>query len=204
MGNPRIHSSTSASTDNRTSVCGPKWVALICFLLSITCTSSGCFHTPHRFGDRVFSHAYANWRNYVWAKRAYQMQFGSYDVPCADDFRDGFIAGYCNVCDGGDGYVPALPPRDYWDARYQTAEGQKRTKMWFAGYPVGAKAARTTGAGAFNEIPISNMLEKAIKDEDEAGQEGIGTQPASNEKKAAYSSQPIPVYEVEWDKSLER
>ena len=203
MGNSRNHNSTGAqqSVQSRKSIF--KWFALVCFGFLVISSSSGCFHTPHRFGDRAFSRAFTNWRNYVWAKRAYHMQYGNCDVPCADDFRNGFIAGYCNVCDGKDGYVPALPPEQYWDSRYQTADGQKRTKMWFAGFPAGAKAARATGAGAFTEIPISNMLDKAIQDDVKAGKDGIGTEPVKS-KDAAYSSQPIPVYEVEWDSSLER
>lgn len=204
MGNTRILTTDQGHT-HRSRPRARRLILLLCLAMTVVTLNSGCLYRLRNIGSNIGSHAYANWRNFVWAKRAYQMQYGSCDLPCADDFRDGFIAGYCNICDGNDGYVPALPPEKYWDARFQNVEGQKRTKMWFAGFPAGVKAARDTGAGAFTEIPISNMLEQAIQNENKAGKDGIANTPQkAAAKDADYSSQPIPVFEVEWDKSLER
>jgi hypothetical protein len=101
-------------------------------------------------------------RNHVWAHRAYNLRYADCERPYSRDFEQGFLDGYQAVCNGEDGYVPAMPPHDYWGYQYQTAEGAKCVNAWFKGYPLGAAAAKRDGAGAFHDVYISKMIDSAV------------------------------------------
>ena len=98
----------------------------------------------------------------IWARRAYNLRFGSCERNFGDHFRTGFIDGYCNVCSGGDGFVPATPPDCYWGYQYQSADGSKCVNAWFEGYPAGALAAKQDGADSFHDVYISQMINSAV------------------------------------------
>lgn len=110
----------------------------------------------------MFDETIGGYRNHVWANRAYNLRYGNCDREYSDHFKQGFIDGYSDVCDGGDGYVPAVPPEDYWKYQYQCAEGAKCVNAWFKAYPAGVKAAREDGSGAFQKVYISKMIKSAI------------------------------------------
>lgn len=98
----------------------------------------------------------------IWARRAYNLRFGSCERNFGDHFRNGFIDGYCNVCSGGDGFVPATPPDCYWGYQYQSADGSKCVNAWFEGYPAGALAAKQDDAGSYHDVYISHMINSAV------------------------------------------
>ena len=114
-------------------------------------------------------------RDRVWARRAFHLRYGHCDRVHADHFRDGFIAGYGNVCEGHGGECPALPPEKYWSYRYRSHEGAEMQNAWFAGFEAGAESARADGTTTFQEIQISRALEEAMlaADEMEAMHAGI-------------------------------
>lgn len=123
-----------------------------------TTSSTGTFG-PYSGGptDWVAS----GWRGHVWANRAYEtcvVQAG-HDPLYSSDFKRGFIAGYRAVCDGGDGEIPAVPPRRYWGSRYLSPEGQAKSKAWFEGYPEGVRAAQTDGIDSYRDIYVSQLLD---------------------------------------------
>src|SRR6056297_27793 len=68
-------------------------------------------------------------------------------------FEAGFRSGYEDVASGSDGCTPAIAPREYWGWRYQSPEGQAKVAAWFAGYPMGAKAAEQDGLANWSQIP---------------------------------------------------
>ncbi len=111
--------------------------------------------------DRMFS----GYRECVWARRAYNLQFGNSKRRFGDHFRKGFVEGYCGVCNGGDGYVPAMPPEEYWGYEYQSDQGSQCVDAWFEGYPAGVLAARKSGVGKNSDIYISKMIDAAIAQE---------------------------------------
>lgn len=119
----------------------------------------GCVNGP---GGEIFNDQMGTYRNHVWARRAYNLRYGDCERDYPDHFRQGFIDGYCATCDGGDGYVPAVPPEEYWGHQYQSPEGAKCVNTWFKSYPLGVKAAREDGAGAFQKVYISKMVQSAI------------------------------------------
>ena len=126
--------------------------------LGVICLFSGCLSSPSSF----FEDQIGGYRNHVWANRAYNLRYGNCDRQFEDHFKQGFVDGYCAVCEGGDGYVPAIPPEDYWSHQFQSPEGAKCVNTWFRSYPLGAKAAREDGAGAFQKVYISKMVQSAI------------------------------------------
>jgi len=100
------------------------------------------------------------WRNAVWARQAWHARkYQFVDEPQFHAFGQGFRDGYCAVASGGNGCPPPLPPRKYWNWRYQTAEGQAQVAAWFAGYPHGAQAADEEGAGLYQQIQVSHPIE---------------------------------------------
>lgn len=79
--------------------------------------------------------------------------------PQISSFGEGFRDGYMSVANGGNGCVPALPPRNYWSWRYQSLEGQAKVAAWYAGFPYGAAAAEEDGAANYQMIQVSNLIE---------------------------------------------
>jgi hypothetical protein len=81
---------------------------------------------------------------------------GSYcHVAHSVDFQKGYVDGYTDVASGGDGCPPALPPKKYWGAAYQTPNGREHVKAWFAGFREGAEAAKRDGVESFSQIYVS-------------------------------------------------
>jgi hypothetical protein len=70
-----------------------------------------------------------------------------------------------DVCNGGDGYVPALPPSEYRGYEYQCAEGAKCVNTWFEGYPAGVTAAKQDKSGDYKDMFISKMINSAVTQE---------------------------------------
>lgn len=139
---------------------------LIAVVLAGSLMTTGCLNPnrPHALGNCVDG-LYSNFRERVWARRAFNLEYGHLPRKFREHFRRGFVEGYCNVCNGGDGYVPAMPPRDYWGYEYQSSDGAQCVSAWFDGYPKGVAAARSANAGKNADMYISNMIERAVQQE---------------------------------------
>ena len=132
-------------------------------LLALALTSliqTGCTRPIRRLG--IVDELAIAYRDRVWAQRAFNLRFANCNREYADHFRNGFCAGYSDVCGGGDGFLPALPPDEYQGYEYQCAEGSRCVDTWFEGYPEGVAAAREEKAGSFNEMHVSRMIDRAI------------------------------------------
>lgn len=112
--------------------------------------------------DNAMQEPLQGYRNHVWANRAYNLRYGDCERRYSEDFKNGFVDGYCGVCDGGDGYVPATAPDNYWGYQYQSPEGAGCVNAWFQGFPLGAAAAKKDGGGAFHDVYISKMMQSAL------------------------------------------
>jgi hypothetical protein len=123
------------------------------------CSSGPGLSSPYSSGPRDMMTS--RWRDHVWANRAYQTRLAdSADQRAYEsDFRRGFLAGYQSVSQGGDGTIPAMPPRLYWGSQYLSPEGQAKAKSWFDGYPEGVRAAQADGIDAYRDIYVSQLLE---------------------------------------------
>jgi hypothetical protein len=84
----------------------------------------------------------------------------TYSPDYVKGFKDGF-ADYLYA--GGSGEPPPLPPRYYWKARYETAEGHQAIQDWFAGYRLGAAVAQESGYREWVTIPSSLPQRNAVE-----------------------------------------
>jgi len=132
-------------------------------MLAIAITSlsqTGCSQPIRRLG--IIDELAITYRDQVWARRAYNLRFANWFRQFENHFHNGFCSGYSDVCNGGDGYVPALPPDEYRGFEYQCAEGSNCVDAWFDGYPAGVAAAREERAGQHHEVRMSSMINQAI------------------------------------------
>lgn len=129
-------------------------------LIGVTTTQTGC--NVLRSFDQT---AAVTYRDLVWSKRAYNLRYGNCDRPYSEHFRNGFCDGYSDVCQGADGYTPALPPDTYRGYEFQSADGSKCVDAWFDGYPAGVAAAKKDNSGSFHDLAVSRLLDAAIKQE---------------------------------------
>ncbi len=97
-----------------------------------------------------------DYRNRAMAAKAWHCQKHTFKCADQDGFREGFMAGYIEVASGGPGCTPCVAPQAYWGWRYQSAQGQATVNAWFAGYPMGVKAAEQAGIGHFQQIRTSS------------------------------------------------
>jgi len=142
------------------------------------------------------------YRDLVWSKRAYNLRYGNCDRPYSEHFKNGFCSGYEEVCGGGDGFTPALPPETYRGYEYQSSDGSKCVDAWFEGYPAGVAAARKDNSGSYHDVAISRMIEAAIKQEEKkpelSGEVPVvpgkdARQPGSDQANSDYQAPPSPV-----------
>ncbi len=130
-------------------------------------TSTGCcFVGSGRASDYIhefMERQVACMRDHVWAKRAFHLRYGRCERPHATHFRDGFVCGYSDVCGGGEGIAPTLPPEKYWSYRYRSNEGSQMQNAWFEGYEAGSSAARQDGITSFNTVQISRDVQMAMQ-----------------------------------------
>ena len=137
------------------------FAALMLLALGFTSlTQTGCTSSARRLG--IVDELAIAYRDRVWAQRAYNLRFANCNRQYEDHFKSGFCAGYSDVCNGGDGYLPALPPEEYRGFEYQCAEGSKCVDTWFDGYPAGVAAAREEDAGSYHKMHVSRMIDQAI------------------------------------------
>lgn len=156
---PRPHAKTNSRALLRRGLVAGCLALVISGASGCTITSNAYkqLHQHEALGDFMISH-----RNRVMAARAWYRQkhcFGGHHHM--DELKAGFIEGYIAVAEGGNGCVPAIAPREYWGWRYQSANGQRAVNAWFAGYPLGAKAAEQAGIGHWSQIRPAGMVPPA-------------------------------------------
>lgn len=120
---------------------------------SIGCTaSSGLFRKARR--SDCLDDFMVRYRNRVMAEKAWHCRKDRFGSQANDDvYKAGFIAGYLDIAEGGEGCTPLVAPREYWGWRYQSAGGQGAVGGWFAGWPMGVQAAEQDGLGTFTRLP---------------------------------------------------
>ncbi len=101
-------------------------------------------------------------RNKVFAAKAWYREQHCYrNRGQLSEFKAGFIQGYIDVANGSNGCIPAVAPSHYWGWKYQSPGGQSAINAWFAGYPMGVKAAEQDGVGHWGRAPV--MLPSSSK-----------------------------------------
>jgi hypothetical protein len=174
ISNPKAVAETSARRELPFAPGSLRQVGAVAILLLLAVSQIGC--APFRglretiaYNDAVNDFV-MGWRNSTWARQAWHERKWMYiDQPQFVTFGQGFRDGYAAVAAGSDGCVPALPPRHYWSWKFQTGEGQAKVAAWFAGYPHGVQAAQEDGAGHFQQIQVSHIIEAEYSPEFRAG-----------------------------------
>ena len=158
VSRPKPENTGTKSSSNQ--IC--QRLLIVLFAASMALPNSGCASNM-RLGSLGFGDALLEgYRDRVWAKRAYNLRYNNCDRPYESHFQNGFVAGYCDTCNGGDGYVPALPPNEYRGFEFQSPDGAQCVQSWFEGFPAGVAAAKKDRAGEFHDIYTSRMINKAI------------------------------------------
>lgn len=137
-------------------------ILVLAFALLMVAQSIGCSSVSSLGFGEAITIAY---RDLVWARRAFNLRFGNCDRPFPEHFQNGFEAGFIDTANGGDGFVPALPPAEYRGFEFQSVDGAQCVAAWFEGYPAGVAAAKQDKAGNFHDIQISRLVNAAIKQE---------------------------------------
>jgi hypothetical protein len=94
-----------------------------------------------------------SYRNKVFAQRAWIREKHCHsNQPFLDEYKEGFFAGYIDVASGGNGCLPCTAPSQYWGWKYQSPGGQSAINAWYAGFPMGVKAAEQDGLGNWSQV----------------------------------------------------
>lgn len=81
------------------------------------------------------------------------------NLEYSKDFECGFKDGFADfLWAGGTGAPPPVPPRHYWNFKYESPEGHQAAQNWFAGFRAGAESARESGYRKMVLIPASTVL----------------------------------------------
>lgn len=146
-----------------------RWAVAGCLGLMV-CGSSGCTTTSgvvRSFGNsHCIDDFMIGFRNSALAEKAWHCQkerFGN--QPYAKEFKDGFVQGYIEVAQGGNGCTPAIAPSQYWGWKYQSTHGHAAVSAWFAGYPMGARAAEQDGVGHWGQLRTAGPAAPAVIDQ---------------------------------------
>lgn len=127
-------------------------VIVLLGLLLMGAFTPGC--VPWSRGLRTIDERVTDWRDFIWGKRAFFQRYGREQ---AGPFMDGFLEGYHDMLQGADGCLPVVPPRRYWNWKYQSAGGQGAVSEWFNGYSAGVTAAKEDGLANLSRVPISTQ-----------------------------------------------
>jgi hypothetical protein len=88
------------------------------------------------------------------ADAAFKENFGWWS-GCSHDYTHGWKQGYFDVANGQCEELPATPPHEYWDPKYQSPEGRAAIEDWYSGWQDGATAAVQDGRPYFHQVVAS-------------------------------------------------
>ena len=105
------------------------------------------FREEHRTHARHARRAENAWKDFQCDQR---------DEWFSPDFVRGFKEGFADYLDaGGTGEPPPIPPRRYWQTKFETARGHQSIQDWFAGFRQGAATAQESGWRHYATVPLS-------------------------------------------------
>ncbi len=117
------------------------------FVVALAVAASGCQSSGHFY--EVFDDCFAGCHDHIEAKCAWHRVSDCYcEVENYEDFRDGFIAGYIHVMNGGGCCRPTLPPRKYWSLCTRGPDNNCRVISWYNGWDAGVAQAHADGMGS--------------------------------------------------------
>jgi hypothetical protein len=126
------------------------------FVVALALAASGCQSTGHYYD--IFDDCFTGCHDHMEAKFAWhQVKSCFYEVENYCDFRDGFIAGYIHVMNGGGCCRPTLPPRKYWSLCTRGPDNNCRVVAWYNGWDSGVAQAQRDGMGSGSIVTAAEI-----------------------------------------------
>ncbi len=115
-------------------------------VVALVCAASGCSSSCcYDFVDESLTGCH----DHLEAKMAWHANSDCFcEVEYIRDFKEGFIAGYIHVMNGGGCCRPTLPPRKYWSICTRGPENNCRVVAWYNGWSAGVAQAHRDGMGS--------------------------------------------------------
>jgi len=136
----------------------------------------------------------------AWQRFRQSSPVAAYSEHYASGFKKGFTE---YVYAGGPGTPPPIPPRRYWNDRFQTPQGHREVNDWYAGYRSGVAIAMWEGCrnvmtvpSAYSTAPVAHVaaqpqVEKRPAAELPAPEEPGAEVPAPEQPAAAQSEDTV-------------
>jgi hypothetical protein len=138
-------------------------------------------------------------RNRDLAEAAWGDYFGKHPtMEYSEAFECGFKEGFADYLFwGGTGAPPPVPPRNYWNYKYETPEGQQAAQNWFAGFRAGAESARESGYRKLVLVPASTCLASSphttqVPPPSSPAVPGMSPESASDKEEMLPTPKPVP------------
>jgi hypothetical protein len=167
-------------------------VKLVLYVIGVCIACQGCAPLWHVTRTSILQPlVYPRWLNEIidcehdrkLAKAAWADFSCTAPTAYSSDFKHGFQDGFADYLFwGGTGAPPPVPPRCYWNAKYETPEGQQAIQDWFAGFRAGAERAHESGYRNMVIVPASASLPPLLPSESSANSSsaaGSGALPGS-------------------------
>ncbi len=92
-----------------------------------------------------------------------QFRASSPDTAFSSSFEQGFKYAFADyLYAGGAGNPPPVPPRCYWNAKYEGPQGHQLIEDWYAGFRQGAASAQISGYRQSILVPASTALPRRM------------------------------------------
>jgi hypothetical protein len=92
-----------------------------------------------------------------------QVQSANPESTFSQHFEYGFKEGYSEyLYAGGSSAPPPIPPRHYWNDKWQTPEGHQAIGDWYAGFREGVAAAMAEGCRHYAVVPSPLNADAAV------------------------------------------
>ncbi len=162
-------------------------------VVALACAASGC--SASCCYDCI-DNTMTGCHDHLEAKMAWHRNKGCFcEVENISDFRDGFIAGYIHVMNGGGCCRPTLPPRKYWSLCTRGADNNCRVVAWYNGWDSGVAQALRDGMGTGPVVTAADIyhtnspypvelpedLRRSVDGEEVNYSDGMQTLPAGEE-----------------------
>ena len=106
--------------------------------------------------DRLFTIRLKKEAEHAWKCVCDQPRHSAYSHP----YKEGFIEGFIDYVDAGEGEPPFVPPLRFRLSKHRTEDGLQMIEDWYAGFRHGAAVARESGLRELSLVPMPGPVTK--------------------------------------------